>query len=65
MIDDCRSVNPAVRNFEASCFSGLYITGDVTAEYLAGIEATRNDAELARSNWIAAAQLDLNLATAD
>jgi amidophosphoribosyltransferase len=65
LIEDCRSVNPKVTNFEASCFSGVYITGDVTAEYLAGIEATRNDAELTRVNRIAAAQLDLNLATTD
>src|SRR3954467_13990248 len=65
LIDDCRSVNPKVSSFEASCFSGLYITGDVTPEYLAGVEATRNDAELTRSSRIAAAQLDLNLATTD
>jgi amidophosphoribosyltransferase len=65
LIDDCRSVNPKVSNFETSCFSGLYITGDVTPEYLAGVEASRNDAELARNNRIAAAQLDLNLATTD
>ena len=65
LIDDCRSVNPRVTTFETSCFSGLYITGDVTPEYLAGVEASRNDAELARSNRIAAAQLDLNLATTE
>ncbi len=65
LIEDCRSVNPKVTSFEASCFSGSYITGDVTPEYLAGVEATRNDAELSRSNSIAAAQLDLNLATTD
>jgi amidophosphoribosyltransferase len=57
LIEDCRSVNPKVTNFEASCFSGSYITGDVTPEYLAGVEASRNDAELSRSNSIAAAQL--------
>ena len=45
--------------FEASCFSGLYITGDVTPEYLAGVEATRNDAELTRSSRIAAARASL------
>ena len=65
LIDACRSVNPKVRNFETSCFSGLYITGDITPEYLAGIEASRNDAELGRSSSVAAAQLDLNLATTD
>ncbi len=65
LIDDCRSVNPSVTSFETSCFSGVYVTGDVTPEYLAGVEARRNDAELARIRQIAAAQLDLNLATTD
>jgi amidophosphoribosyltransferase len=65
LIDDCRSVNPRVRSFETSCFSGSYITGDVTPEYLAGIEANRNDAELTRRTHVAVTQLDLNLATTD
>jgi amidophosphoribosyltransferase len=65
LIEDCRSVNPKVRNFEASCFSGVYVTGDVTPEYLAGVEAERNDAELSRRNGVAVTQLDLNLVTAD
>src|SRR3954451_10475642 len=34
LIDDVRSVNPKVTNFETSCFSGIYVTGDVTQEYL-------------------------------
>lgn len=55
-------VNPALKNIEASCFDGYYITGDVTASYLDKLEAARNsprpDAEdLLRS------QLNLNLAT--
>ncbi|HUI62207.1 MAG TPA: amidophosphoribosyltransferase, partial [Steroidobacteraceae bacterium] len=65
LIEDCRSVNPKIRNFETSCFSGIYITGDVTPEYLAGVEAERNDAELSRRSGAAVTQLDLNLVTAD
>jgi amidophosphoribosyltransferase len=65
LMEDCRSVNPKVRSFEASCFSGVYVTGDVTPEYLAGVEAERNDAELSRRNGVAVTQLDLNLVTAD
>src|SRR4029077_9560842 len=41
LIDDVRSVNPKVTSFETSCFSGYYVTGDITPEYLAGIEALR------------------------
>jgi amidophosphoribosyltransferase len=52
LIEDCRSVNPAIESFETSCFSGEYVTG------------LRNDGELARREAIAA-QLDLNLATSE
>src|SRR5262249_2258923 len=33
LIADVQSVNPRVKSFEASCFNGVYITGDVTQEY--------------------------------
>ena len=63
LVDDVGSVNPRIPRFETSCFNGVYVTGDVTPEYLAGVEAQRNDSELSRreSNIT---QLDLNLATA-
>ncbi|MFZ5530734.1 MAG: amidophosphoribosyltransferase, partial [Pseudomonadota bacterium] len=61
LIEDVSSVNPAITDFEASCFSGHYITGDVTPQYLAGIEAQRNDRGGQESN---STQLDLNLVTA-
>ncbi|MFN7276526.1 MAG: hypothetical protein ACK5VP_01890 [Betaproteobacteria bacterium] len=62
LVSAVRSVNPRVTNFETSCFSGLYVTGDVTADYLAGIEAQRNDDALARrASTSATTQLDLNL----
>ncbi|MGD2138878.1 MAG: amidophosphoribosyltransferase [Burkholderiales bacterium] len=64
LIEDCRSVNPAIESFEASCFSGEYVTGDVTPEYLANIDAIRNDGELARRE-ASSSQMDLNLATSD
>lgn len=34
-------VNPVIRNFEASCFDGNYITGDVTPAYLDRLENER------------------------
>jgi len=37
-----REVNPALRQFETSCFDGRYITGDVTPEYLQSIERSRD-----------------------
>jgi amidophosphoribosyltransferase len=59
LIDAVRRVNPRLANFEASCFDGKYVTGDVTADYLHVIE-TRRDA-LRDSGDEEGAQLDLNL----
>jgi amidophosphoribosyltransferase len=36
-----RDINPALKEFEASCFDGNYVTGDVTTEYLDRIETAR------------------------
>src|SRR5258706_14886992 len=34
-------LGPHLNNFDASCFDGQYITGDVTAEYLEALETER------------------------
>jgi len=36
-----RDCNPALERFEASCFDGDYITGDVSASYLDRVERAR------------------------
>jgi len=36
-----RDINPMLTRFEASCFDGDYITGDITAQYLDVIERAR------------------------
>ncbi|HEY0666308.1 MAG TPA: amidophosphoribosyltransferase [Gallionella sp.] len=36
-----RKANPAITDFDASCFDGHYITGDITPQYLDMIEAAR------------------------
>ncbi|MGH8729900.1 MAG: amidophosphoribosyltransferase, partial [Burkholderiales bacterium] len=65
LIDCVRRVNPKVTRFEASCFSGEYITGDITPEYLANLEARRGEAaRVSAAEW-ASAQLDLTLVTAE
>jgi amidophosphoribosyltransferase len=64
LVEDVRSVNPRNANFETSCFNGEYVTGDITLEYLAGVEAQRNDNALSgRESTVT--QLDLNLATTE
>jgi amidophosphoribosyltransferase len=35
--------NPKLASFDASCFSGSYVTGDVSASYLADLEVRRSD----------------------
>jgi len=37
-----RKANPAIVDFDASCFDGIYITGDITPQYLNAIEVRRN-----------------------
>ncbi len=39
-----RAVNPALTNFDASCFDGHYITGDVTHDYLRALAVERDEA---------------------
>jgi amidophosphoribosyltransferase len=36
-----RDGNPRLQSFDASCFDGVYITGDVTPEYLDRVERAR------------------------
>ena len=39
-----RQGNPRLSEFEASCFDGKYITGDVTADYLSHLAEERDAA---------------------
>jgi amidophosphoribosyltransferase len=41
MKQSVREAGAPLREFEASCFDGIYVTGDVTPEYLDRIEAAR------------------------
>ena len=33
----------SIKEFDTSCFSGNYVTGDITPEYLARLESERSD----------------------
>jgi amidophosphoribosyltransferase len=61
MVAAVRDGNPAIPDFDTSCFDGRYITGDVTPEYLAYVEAVRNG-ETPPPSALSTQQLDLNLA---
>jgi amidophosphoribosyltransferase len=44
LIRSVRHDNSGIEEFDTSCFSGQYVTGDVTDEYLGDLERRRNDA---------------------
>ncbi len=48
LVAACQHDNAKIREFDTSCFSGEYVTGDVTAEYLRRLEVERSDAAKAR-----------------
>ena len=73
LIENVRACNPAIKQFDASCFDGHYITGGVSAEYLAGIEVNRADSSSGdvagqgdgHGQGLQANQLDLGFSTVD
>ncbi len=65
-----RDINPDIKSFEASCFDGFYVTGDITESYLDALEAARNTSAAKAdrqkdSSDFARSQLHLHLATED
>jgi amidophosphoribosyltransferase len=54
-------VNPALQSFEASCFDGVYVTGDVTPAYLESLEQARHNPKAKPAEDAARNQLNLNL----
>jgi amidophosphoribosyltransferase len=55
-----RAVNPKLTQFETSCFDGVYITGDVTSEYLASVEKVRDAGRQENEDDNESSPLDLN-----
>jgi amidophosphoribosyltransferase len=60
-----RDCNPALARFEASCFDGEYITGDVTPAYLDRVERAREQPSVAASDDSARSQLSLAIEAAE
>ncbi|MGZ3238259.1 MAG: amidophosphoribosyltransferase [Burkholderiaceae bacterium] len=53
--------NPLLKTFEASCFDGVYVTGDISRDYLDRIEFARNNPQPKNEDTVRT-QLNLNLA---
>ena len=54
-------VNPQLKQFEASCFDGHYITGDISRDYLDRVEYARQNPKAVIEDAVRT-QLNLNLA---
>ena len=50
LIRSVRHDNSEIREFDTSCFSGEYITGDITPDYLSNLEQERSDEAKSRRN---------------
>ncbi len=60
LIDAVARCNPAIGEFDASCFSGQYVTGDITADYLQQLDSERNDGAKDTAKHAAENELDLS-----
>ena len=43
LIEAARAGNPKIKQFDTSCFTGDYVTGDISKDYLDHISSMRND----------------------
>ena len=50
LIRSVRHDNSDISQFDTSCFSGEYVTEDVTADYLRDLEEARSDEAKAKTN---------------
>ena len=52
-----RHHDSGVSQFDTSCFSGEYVTGDITPDYLARLQSERSDT--AKANRVMAAMMKI------
>ena len=50
LISSTHRGNQKITNFDTSCFSGEYVTGDISADYLEHLETMRNDSAKEQQN---------------
>ncbi|WP_434778972.1 amidophosphoribosyltransferase [Neisseria sp. Ec49-e6-T10] len=59
LISAVKEANPNLKEFDTSCFTGYYLTGDITESYLDKIETDRFNAPI--NNLVDAQMVDQNL----
>jgi amidophosphoribosyltransferase len=50
LVRSVRQLNPEIKQFDCSVFTGEYVTGGVTEEYLQTLERLRNDVAKGKAN---------------
>ena len=65
LVRDVRLSNPAIEDFDCSCFDGNYVTGDINETYLARIESARSDGANPAKPANSSTQMDLNLVSTE
>ncbi len=65
LIRSVRHDNSEIMEFDTSCFSGEYVTGDVTKEYLSELEHVRNDQAKTMRNARHSGLYDVNITEFD
>ena len=60
LIAAVKAENPEISDYDTSCFSGQYVTGDVTAEYLQQLASARADEIKSGQGSNAAGSVDLH-----
>jgi amidophosphoribosyltransferase len=65
LIEGVRKLNPTIERFDCSCFDGVYVTGDVSPEYLEGIAAGRGGSDTSSDTRLSSYQLNLGLSRVD
>jgi amidophosphoribosyltransferase len=50
LIESAQKGNADIKSFDTSCFTGEYVTGDISADYLAHIDSLRNDSAKEKNN---------------
>jgi amidophosphoribosyltransferase len=58
LVDAVHHENADIETFDTSCFSGEYVTGDVSRAYLDGLEVSRSNAAKAKRDALALEELD-------
>jgi len=58
LVEAVRSQNPDIKKFETSVFDGVYVTNDITQEYLNKLDASRNDAKKGKKAALMAGNLE-------